>query len=164
MINRTQTKRTRLAVLAAISTLLLGLIIQPNSNAENKDGKVDQAVERTRKQVSMLDDLYKTAIVLITDKYVNSDSDLPAGSAFQALFSAMKTKGWHEVRLVDATDEPLRPQKRSSRRLREGSHQAIAGRQSRLRADRRKRQQALFALGDSHSRGDEKVHHVSSAL
>ena len=101
------TIRARLAVLlAAVSALSLGLIMQTRSNAESNEKQADPAVERTRKQVLMLDDLYKSAIVLITDKYVN---DLPAGSAFQALFAAMKKKGWHEVRLVDATDAPLRP-------------------------------------------------------
>jgi hypothetical protein len=67
----------------------------------------DPAVERTRKQVRMLDDLYKTAVVLITKHYVNDESDLSAGAAAKALFSAMKQKGWHEVRLLDATGEPL---------------------------------------------------------
>ena len=122
------TNRARLTVLAAASVLSLGLILQARSSAENKEDKSDPAVERTRKQVLMLDDLYKSAIVLITDKYVNSDSDLPAGSAFQALFGAMKKKGWHEVRLVDATDAPLRPknapaddiEKESVKRLLEG--------------------------------------------
>ena len=41
----------------------------------------DAAVARTRKQVLMLDDLYKTAIVLITENYVKEDSDLAAGAA-----------------------------------------------------------------------------------
>lgn len=67
----------------------------------------DPAVARTRKQVKMLDDLYKTAVVLITTHYVNTDKDLPAGSAAIALFDAMKKKGWHEVRLLDATGDPL---------------------------------------------------------
>lgn len=67
----------------------------------------DPAVERTRKQVRMLDDLYKTAVVLITKHYVNSESDLAAGVAAKAIFTTMKEKGWHEVRLVDATGKPI---------------------------------------------------------
>jgi hypothetical protein len=66
----------------------------------------DAALIRTRKTVRMLDDIYKTAVVLITDKYVHSEEDFPAGSAAVALFSAIKQKGWHEVRLVDATGQP----------------------------------------------------------
>lgn len=74
--------------------------------AADKKPKKDRAVERTRKTVRMLDDLYKTAVVLITEHYVNDTDDLAAGSAAVALFDAMKKKGWHEVRLLDATGEP----------------------------------------------------------
>lgn len=66
----------------------------------------DAAVARTRKQVLMLDDLYKTAIVLVTDNYVDEVSDLAAGAAFQKLFEAMRKKGHHDVRLLDATGQP----------------------------------------------------------
>ena len=66
----------------------------------------DAALERTRKQVRVLDDIYKTAIVLITENYVDEASDLAAGAAFQKLFAAMKEKGHHEVRLLDATGDP----------------------------------------------------------
>ena len=75
------------------------------SHAEEKPA--DAAVARTRKQVQMLDDLYKTAVVLITTHYVNDDKDLPAGSAAIALFDAMKKKGHHEVRLLDVAGEPI---------------------------------------------------------
>ncbi len=67
----------------------------------------DAALERTRTQVRMLDDLYKAAVVLITTHYVNDKSSLPAGTAAVTLFEAMKKKGWHEVRLLDATGTPL---------------------------------------------------------
>ena len=66
----------------------------------------DKAVERTRRQVKMLDDIYKGGIVLITKHYVQGDEDLPAGTAFKKLFEAAEKNGWHEVRLVDATGEP----------------------------------------------------------
>ena len=66
----------------------------------------DPAVERARREVKMLDDIYKTAIVLVTEHYVKDDSSLAAGSAFKALFEAVGKKGWHEVRLVDATGHP----------------------------------------------------------
>jgi hypothetical protein len=66
----------------------------------------DPALERTRKTVRMLDDVYKTAVVLITEHYVKGKDELPAGSAAIALFDAIKKKGWHEVRLLDATGQP----------------------------------------------------------
>ena len=71
-----------------------------------KAKKKDAAVERTRQTVMMLDDVYKTAVVLITDKYVNDKDDFPAGSAAVAWFDAINKKGWHNVRLLDATGEP----------------------------------------------------------
>ena len=107
------TKRVRLVGWASLLAAALAVMAQTGSQAQTqnkeaqKDAKPDPALDRTRKQVRMLDDLYKTAIVLITDKYVHSDTDLPAGTAFQALFGAMKKKGWHEVRLVDATGDPI---------------------------------------------------------
>lgn len=65
------------------------------------------ALQRTRKTLRMLDDLYKTTVVLVTDTYVEDESSPPAGAAAIAIFDAMKKKGWHDVRLVDATGEPL---------------------------------------------------------
>lgn len=41
-------------------------------------GSKGKAVERTRQEVKMLDDLYKTVIVLVNEHYVNQPSDLPA--------------------------------------------------------------------------------------
>lgn len=67
--------------------------------------KAQPAVERAKKQAKMLDTLYKTAIVLITEHYVDDSKALAAGDAFQALFKSMKDNGFHEVRLLDATGE-----------------------------------------------------------
>lgn len=88
-----------IAVLGAAAYLHNGLSAQ--------DKKDDAALERTRKQVRMLDDIYKSAVVLITDKYVNTDTDYPAGLAAKALFGAIKKKGWHEARLVDVSGDPV---------------------------------------------------------
>ncbi len=66
----------------------------------------DPALERTRKTVRMIDDMYKGGIVVITTNYVNDEDDMPAGIAFKKLFEAAKKNGWHEVRLLDATGEP----------------------------------------------------------
>ena len=88
--------------------LVVFLAIAPvalNAEKEQKP-KHDAALERTRKTVRMLDDLYKTVVVLITENYINDDDDLPAGTAAIALFDAMKKKKWHEVRLLDATGDP----------------------------------------------------------
>ena len=68
------------------------------------------SVNRTREQILMLDDLYKTAVVLITEHYVHDTGTLSAASAAKALFQAMQEKGWHEVRLVGLTDELRNPE------------------------------------------------------
>ena len=67
----------------------------------------DAAVERTRDTVHMLDDVYKSAVVLITTHYINDEDDFPAGTAAIALFDAVNKKGWHKVRLLDASGEPI---------------------------------------------------------
>ncbi len=92
-------------VFGAILTALAVLSFWGGAQAQDKKSD-DPALERTRKQVRMLDDVYKTAIVLITENYVEETSDLAAGAAFQKLFSAMRDKGHHDVRLLDATGEP----------------------------------------------------------
>jgi hypothetical protein len=74
----------------------------------------DAVVERTKKQLMMLDDLYKTVLVLITEHYVKDPAALleecmrlvtsPAATASKAIFKAMEEKGWHEARLLGYTD------------------------------------------------------------
>lgn len=94
------------SVLSRLAALSLALVVGIGIAFAQAPAK-DPAVERARKQAMMLDDLYKTAIVLVTEGYVSEKSDVPAGTAFQQLFEAMKKKGWHEVRLLDATGKPL---------------------------------------------------------
>jgi hypothetical protein len=89
--------------IAVVAGLLGGTWCQATGQEKKAD---DPAVARARKHVQELDDLYKTAIVLITENYVTEKSSLAAGDAFQALFEAMRKKGHHDVRLIDATGEP----------------------------------------------------------
>ena len=94
----------RLAVVGLLAALTSTLFAGKNN--EGQPSEQDAALDRTRKTVQMLDDVYKTAVVLITDKYVQDENDFPAGSAAIALFDAIKKKGWHDVRLLDATGDP----------------------------------------------------------
>jgi hypothetical protein len=64
------------------------------------------AVERSRKTVQTLDNIFKQTIVLITDKYVHDEDDFAAGSAAVLLFKNISESGDNKVRLIDATDEP----------------------------------------------------------
>jgi len=76
--------------------------------AKSPAAKADRAaLQRTQKQVRMLDDIYKTVVVFITQHYVKDEKSLPAGTAAIKLFEAIGKKGWHTVRLVDASGEPL---------------------------------------------------------
>jgi len=77
--------------------------------AEEKKGaaKPDAAaIERARDEVKKLDDLYKTAVVGITETYVEKQADVPAATVAKALFEAMHKKGYHHARLLDATGKP----------------------------------------------------------
>lgn len=94
---------------ATILTLSLAIIPRMPRAAEPPKDK-DPALARTRRQVQMLDDLYKTAVVMITDHYVNDVSDTAAGEIARDLFAAMYKKGWHEAHLVDATGKPVNVQ------------------------------------------------------
>ena len=62
----------------------------------------DPALERTRTQVKMLDELYKNAVVSITNKY----NGPPAIKVAMELFAAMEKSGWHKAKLVDASGSP----------------------------------------------------------
>jgi hypothetical protein len=94
-----------LILTVAVCTLPM-LALRAEEPAAKAASSGDAAVERTRKQVRMLDDLYKTAVVLITETYVNSETDTSAASAAIALFEAMGKKNWHQARLLDATGTP----------------------------------------------------------
>jgi hypothetical protein len=65
-----------------------------------------EAVERSRDTIKLLDNVYKQAVVLITEKYVHDESDFAAGSAAVELFRRIGEGGSHQVRLLDATGEP----------------------------------------------------------
>lgn len=79
---------------------LTGAIVAMCAFTPSAGAVEDAAIERTRMQVKMLDDLYKTAVVLITEHYVKDPSILSAATAAKALFSSMRDKGWHDARLV----------------------------------------------------------------
>ena len=101
--------RPRIVMVAVVMLFTLGTVaVMPTTFAADKKAKKkDKALERTRDTVKMLDDVYKTAVVLITTHYVNKEDDLPAGTAAIALFDAISKKGSHHVRLMDASGEPL---------------------------------------------------------
>ena len=66
------------------------------------DAKADPALDRTREQVKMLDELYKNAVISVNAKYDGP----PAIKMAKDVFAAMKSSGWHDAKLVDATGTP----------------------------------------------------------
>lgn len=99
-------KRMIVVALCAVVVAAMAWSLPNASNAADKKKK-DRALERTRETVKMLDNVYKTAVVLITTHYVNDEDDLPAGTAAIALFEAVGKSGTHQARLLDASGEPL---------------------------------------------------------
>jgi hypothetical protein len=102
-------KRNSLLQAAAVGACVVltnvsGMAAEAGGPAKAGQVTDEPAVRRAIKEVQMLDDLYKTVVVLITEHYVNDPSTLSAASASKALFAEMKKKGWHEVRLLGFTD------------------------------------------------------------
>lgn len=64
-------------------------------------------LEQARREIRLLDDLYKTAIVYMNEVYVEDANSVAAGETARDMFAAMREKGWHDARLVDATGEPV---------------------------------------------------------
>jgi len=99
------------AMTLAASALSLFHWSTPASGKEPAAAKPsDEAIARSRKTVQMLDNIYKQAVVLITDKYVHDEDDFAAGSAAVLLFKNISDGGSHTVRLIDATGEPYEPE------------------------------------------------------
>jgi hypothetical protein len=98
--------RYRYLLFAALILVPMSLQADRVTRAAEDKAVSPSDVERARKTVRTLDDIYKTTIVLITDKYVNSKKDYPAGRAAIKLFGEISKTGSHEVRLIDATGQP----------------------------------------------------------
>lgn len=96
-----------LAAVAGVGAVISRPTSALEATAPSTQQPADAAVERTRRQVKMLDDLYKTAIVFMTNTYVEDEGDVAAGEIARDLFKAMREKGWHDARLIDGTGEPI---------------------------------------------------------
>ncbi len=80
--------------------------VEPAPAQSDKKGPDKAALERTREQVKMLDDLYKNAVVSITNTYIEGQASAPAAMVAKEVFVAMSKKGYHNARLVDASGKP----------------------------------------------------------
>jgi hypothetical protein len=103
MLMRTRTLGW-LGGLGAVAAAALVLGVQGPAPAQDSKKASDEALERARREVKMLDALYKTAVVSITDRYQRGQ---PAIMVAKDVFKAMDDAGFHSARLVDATGSPL---------------------------------------------------------
>ncbi|MBC8553236.1 MAG: hypothetical protein H8D23_26750 [Candidatus Brocadiales bacterium] len=71
---------------------------------------IEKAVKRARQTVKILDVMYKSFIVLITDEYVKGETMFSALTVSKKVFEKMSTKGWYKARLLDATGDPHNPE------------------------------------------------------
>src|SRR3954465_4991545 len=84
----------------------------------------EPALGRARAQARMLDDLFKVAVVDITNRYDGP----PAAKVAKTIFAAAKDKKYFDAKLLDATGSPLNEanvagdafEKRAARAMREG--------------------------------------------
>lgn len=83
-----------------------GAFLAQTDSTVQAQGKGDASVEKARKHVKMLDELYKNAVVSITKRYVQKQDDQPAAMVAKDVFAAMEKSGHHKARLVDASGQP----------------------------------------------------------
>jgi hypothetical protein len=87
---------TTLTIPALFLILLTGAS-EPTPKADR-----DDALERTRAQAKMLDDLFKVAVVDITNRYDGP----PAAKVAKSIFAAASEKKYFNARLLDVTGAP----------------------------------------------------------
>ncbi len=100
-----------------VSALVLGFRHSESPEAaafaQEPDVKVtpnNSDIQRSRRRVNTLDNVFKQTIVLITDKYVHDEDDFAAGSAAVLLFKNVSESSEIDVRLIDVTGDPYDPE------------------------------------------------------
>jgi hypothetical protein len=98
------TKRTIGGLLLGTGCLAfaVAVVALPGPGLRAEDSASEPALAQAREQAKMLDELYKNAVVSITNKYEGP----PAVKVAKDVFGAMEKSGWHRARLVDATGSP----------------------------------------------------------
>jgi len=90
----------------ADETKTLAAVKPASETSETTTDYTNEQLEHARRTINTLDSVYKSIIVLVTDKYVQEEDDFAAGSAAVLLFKQMSEGGTHQVRLIDATGSP----------------------------------------------------------
>ena len=84
--------------------------IKHDSYVKMDDIGIEKAVKRARQTVKILDEMYKTFIVLITEEYVKDETMFSALTVSKKVFEKMNTKEWYKAKLLDATGDPHNPE------------------------------------------------------
>jgi hypothetical protein len=93
------------AAMRAVKTLTipaLALSLLCGASEPAPKAERDDALERTRAQAKMLDDLFKVAVVDITNRYDGP----PAAKVAKTIFATAKEKNYFNARLLDVTGAP----------------------------------------------------------
>jgi Protein of unknown function (DUF3365) len=95
---------TVFAVFGASLAVMLTSNRAPISSLRAEEPKEDDTLKRARREIKMLDDLYKTAVISVTEIYPKG---APAIMVAMKVYKAMEDGKYHSARLVDATGNPL---------------------------------------------------------
>ena len=98
--------RVRLAVPLAIASVAIVSVVAYGQSSKQQNKVDPQVLAQARDTVKMLDDVYKSAIVVFTDKFVTKEGDVPAGAFAVPWMEEVSKHGTHKVRLIDVTGEP----------------------------------------------------------
>jgi hypothetical protein len=96
-----------LAAFTAFGCMLAVMLMPgraPTSTLRAEEPMEDASLKRACREIKMLDDLYKTAVVSVTELYPKGP---PAIMVAMKVFKAMEDGKYHSARLVDATGNPL---------------------------------------------------------
>jgi hypothetical protein len=98
--------RVRPIVPFAIAAVAIAGVMAYGQGSKDKPTVDDEVLAQARDTVKMLDDVYKSAIVVFTDKFVTKEGDVPAGAFAVPWMEEVSKHGTHKVRLIDVTGEP----------------------------------------------------------
>lgn len=70
---------------------------------------VRMPLNQARQTVSMLNDLYVSAVVSTHTTYVKDRGTTPAATVARQVFTAMSKKGWPQTRWISTTGRPFNP-------------------------------------------------------
>lgn len=97
--------RALVSIGLAATTVVVLAVVAPGADAPAAKPD-DASVEAARDTVKLLDSVYKNAVVLITETYVQDESDVSAGTAAVELFKRTAKDGSHVAKLLDVTGMP----------------------------------------------------------